>query len=192
MEIHTLEEVDKPIAELQEQVEAELLARENVVGVGVGRKIRSLRDTGEPCLTVFVSRKLPLDAVTESARVPRSLKHCKTDVVEVGEIRAGEAVDARPNARRERPACGGLSVGHIDGSAGTLGAAAIDADAYPGMPPRYYLLSSNHVLAHANAAKWGDPVLQPAPADGGLAPSDVIGHVARYISLSFGGEPNFV
>jgi hypothetical protein len=192
MEIHTLEEVDKPVAELQEQVETELLARDNVVGVGVGRKIRALCDTGEPCLTVFVSRKVPLDALKESERVPRSLKHCKTDVVEVGEIQAGEARDTRPNARRESPACGGLSVGHPAGSAGTLGAAAIDRDAYPGMPPRYYLLSSNHVLAHANAATLGDPVLQPAPADGGAAPSDVIGHLARYVRLSFDGEPNFV
>src|SRR5690349_18838637 len=95
MEIHALEEVDKPVAELQESEQASLLTCENVLGVGVGRKIKEGLDTGEPCLTVFVSQKLPLSALTESARIPRSLKHCKTDVVELGQVFAGDGVVSR-------------------------------------------------------------------------------------------------
>lgn len=190
MEIHALDEIDKAVAELQEQVEAELLALDNVVGVGVGRKIRARCDTGEPCLTVFVSRKETLEFLDDGARVPGTVRDCKTDVVEVGEIRAGQDVPQRSSARRERPVRGGLSVGHPHASAGTLGTAVIDIDAYPGMPPRYYLLSSNHVLAPADFASLGDPVLQPAAADGGSAPCDVIGHLARFIRLSFDGRPN--
>jgi hypothetical protein len=219
MEIHALEEVDKPVAELQESEQASLLARENVLGVGVGRKIREGHDTGEPCLTVFVSQKLPLSALTESARIPRTVKHCKTDVVELGQVFAGDGVVSRlsesvlpargalpsrteqgalgpqlGNALRHRlrPARGGCSVGHYNAMAGTLAAAVIDKSAYPGIPRRYYLLSNNHVLADSNAARIGDPILQPGPADGGRCPEDQIGCLARFVPLRFDGEPNLV
>ena len=218
MEIHALEEVDKPVAELQESEQASLLACENVLGVGVGRKVRDGHDTGEPCLTVFVSQKLPLSALTESARVPPSVKHCKTDVVELGQVFAGDGVVARhsesvllarsaplPGAgedaasqlgdalrHRMRPARGGCSVGHYQAMAGTLATAVIDKSAYPGIPRRYYLLSNNHVLAGSNAARIGDAILQPGPADGGRYPADQIGCLARFVPLRFDGQPNLV
>jgi S1-C subfamily serine protease len=219
MEIHALEEVDKPIAELQETEQASLLARENVLGVGVGRKVREGRDTGEPCLTVFVAQKLPLAALTERARIPSSIKHCRTDVIELGQVFAGDGVVSRlsesvlpsrmgPERERQetgagvplgdalrhrmRPARGGCSVGHYNAMAGTLATAVIDRSAYPGIPRRYYLLSNNHVLADLNAARIGDPILQPGPADGGRCPQDQIGRLARFVSLRFDGEPNLV
>ncbi|MFZ5891850.1 MAG: trypsin-like peptidase domain-containing protein [Myxococcota bacterium] len=218
MEIHALEEVDKPVAELQEREQAALLAYENVVGVGVGRKIRDGHDTGEPCLTVFVTQKLPLEALSEGARIPTSVRHCKTDVVELGQVFAGDGVISRlsesavpdrvvqervrveppspipnePLRHRARPARGGCSVGHYNVMGGTIAAGVIDRSAHPGIPLRYYILSNNHVLADANAARIGDPILQPSAADGGRHPQDSIGRLARFVPLRFDGEQNLV
>jgi hypothetical protein len=218
MDIYALEEVDKPVAELQEREQASLLAHENVVGVGIGRKVRDGHETGEPCLTVFVSQKLPLDALSESARIPSSVRHCKTDVVELGQVFAGDGVLSRlsesavpdqpipervyadlpppatsePLRHRARPARGGASIGHYRVMGGTIAAAVIDKSAYPGIPLRYYLLSNNHVLADSNAARIGDPVLQPSLADGGQHPQDAIGRLARFVPLHFDGRTNIV
>lgn len=218
MEIYALEEVDKPVAELQEREQGSLLARENVVGVGVGRKVRDGVESGEPCLTVFVTQKLPLDALREEDRIPASVRHCKTDVVELGQVFAGDGVVSRlsesavpervapepppveafPAAQgeflrhRARPARGGSSIGHYRVMGGTIAAGVIDRSAHPGIPLRYYVLSNNHVLADSNAARIGDPILQPSSADGGRHPRDSIGRLARFVPLRFDGEPNLV
>lgn len=217
MEIYALEEVDKPVAELQEREQDSLLARENVLGVGIGRKIRDGVESGEPCLTVFVTQKLPLDALREEERIPASVRHCKTDVVELGQVFAGDGVVSRlsesavpswgppepmpaePPApprealrHRARPARGGASIGHYRVLGGTIAAGVIDRSAHPGIPTRYYALSNNHVLADSNTARIGDPILQPSSADGGRHPRDTIGRLARFVPLRFDGEPNLV
>src|SRR3989449_10313618 len=66
----------------------------------------------------------------------------------------------RSRTRRIRPAPGGVSIGHIQITAGTLGVLA-----RPNGRP--VILSNNHVLANQNAGRVGDPILQPGPADGG-------------------------
>ncbi|OXM53807.1 hypothetical protein CFP71_20755 [Amycolatopsis thailandensis] len=108
-----------------------------------------------------------------------------------------EAVDPLTLARRFRPAFGGVSVGHFQITAGTYGTAVYDAAALPGIPPRFYILSNNHVLANTNAAAIGDPILQPGPFDGGVIPSDIIARLSRYVPIKFitPGQPvplNFV
>lgn len=92
--------------------------------------------------------------------------------------------------RRVRPAYGGVSVGHVNITAGTLGTCVYDASAFPGIPQRYYILSNNHVLANSNNATVGDPILQPGPADGGLFPNDVIARLSRFVPIRFhqGGQ----
>lgn len=87
--------------------------------------------------------------------------------------------------KRVRPAYGGVSVGHFQITAGTLGTCVYDASAFPGMPQRYYILSNNHVLANSNAAAIGDPILQPGPADGGTFPADVIARLSRFVPIQF-------
>ncbi|HEY3258940.1 MAG TPA: serine protease [Pseudonocardiaceae bacterium] len=86
-------------------------------------------------------------------------------------------------AARIRPAIGGSSVGHYRGTAGTIGICCVDAASAEN---RYYLLSNNHVLANGNDATVGDPILQPAPADGGNPVTDTIGRLARFVPLRFG------
>ncbi len=90
------------------------------------------------------------------------------------------------SAARIRPAIGGVSVGHYRGTAGTLGICCHDATAFQvGVQQRFYLLSNNHVLANCNDAAIGDPILQPAPADGGNAHSDTIARLSRFVPIKF-------
>ena len=102
--------------------------------------------------------------------------------------------DVQMLAKRLRPAEGGYSVGHFRITAGTIATCVYDllpgarTGSLPahgvGMPPRYYILSNNHVLANVNAALTGDPILQPGPFDGGAMPADVIARLSRFIPIT--------
>jgi hypothetical protein len=97
-------------------------------------------------------------------------------------------------ARRVRPAESGYSVGHYKITAGTIGTCVYDvlpggttgSPPAPGLgiPPRFYILSNNHVLANTNDASIGDPILQPGPFDGGTDPADRIATLSRWIPLT--------
>jgi hypothetical protein len=77
-----------------------------------------------------------------------------------------------------RPVEAGLSVGHQDITAGTLGFVVEDDDST-------YILSNNHVLANVNAGSPGDAVLQPGPADRTPTPKTLVAVLDRFISISF-------
>ena len=83
--------------------------------------------------------------------------------------------------RRVRPLRPGLSVGHPDVTAGTLGG-FVRRPGADGL----LVLSNNHVLADSDAASEGDPALQPGVADGGTA-EDRIGTLAAFVRL--GADP---
>ncbi len=194
------------IANVQEVEQDAFLARNNVVGVGVGNKIREEKDTGEPCLTVFVSQKLDPALLRTDDVIPTMVGRYKTDVEEIGEIFAGvnttEELDVTQDEEEEigihalrlrrRPAEGGYSVGHYRITAGTIATAVYDARPFPGNPARYYILSNNHVLANSNSARIGDPILQPGPYDGGRYPRDLIARLYRFVPIRFGGPINYV
>jgi len=104
-----------------------------------------------------------------------------------------EEASTQTLAQRVRPAQGGYSVGHKDITAGTIGTVAYDilpgGTISPpahgvGIPPKFYILSNNHVLANSNAASLGDPVLQPGPYDGGTDPADRIARLSRFIPIA--------
>lgn len=96
-----------------------------------------------------------------------------------------EAPVVQPLTQRVRPAMGGYSVGHVNVTAGTIATGCYDRTPFPGIPPRFYLLSNNHVLANSNAASLGDLIVQPGRADGGTVPGDVIGRLARFQPIQF-------
>lgn len=50
-----------------------------------------------------------------------------------------------------------------------------------------FILSNCHVLANSNAAKMGDPIIQPGRYDGGTL-ADQIAVLAEFVPLDFGGE----
>jgi len=168
--------------------------RANVRGLGVGCKWTDGQPTGEPALVVLVSRKVDEEHLTKADIVPPKLQNVQTDVLAVGELFAGnEGIGLQTLAKRLRPAEGGYSVGHFKITAGTIATCVYDilpggsTGVTPahglGVPPRFYILSNNHVLANSNNAALGDPILQPGPFDGGVQPADVIARLSRFVPI---------
>ncbi len=169
---------------------------ENVVGMGIGVKWRKGQPTGEPALVVLVTHKVEKSLLNKEDLVPAKLAEMQTDVLAVGHPFAGAGepeVGTQTLARRNRPAEGGYSVGHINITAGTIATCVYDilpggtiSPPAPGVgiPARYYILSNNHVLANVNAGSLGDPVLQPGPFDGGVDPSDRIATLSRFVPIT--------
>ena len=153
-----------------------LLGRRNVVACGVGFKETERGITDEPCVVVSVTRKMPEAQLSPADIVPKKLGEVKTDVVETGVIRALQG-----HKDRWRPAPGGVSIGHADITAGTLGCLVTRNG-------ELFILSNNHVLANSNAAQRGDPIIQAGRYDGG-ALDDQIAALEDFIPLNFGASP---
>ena len=165
------------VQEMKRQHEARLLNQSNVVAVGVGFKIAGDVQTGEPSIVVSVVKKLPTIQLSESALVPKTLGGVKTDVIETGKIFAFQ-----DPTQKMRPARPGISIGHYQITAGTLGC-LVERNG------QLFILSNNHVLANSNAGKLGDPILQPGPYDGGTS-ADQIGTLEQFIPVGFDGGPD--
>lgn len=163
----------------KELYKAKLFRLPNVVGVGVGYREMGGEQTDELSVKVLVSQKLPRYALDDSKSVPRDMAGAKTDVVEVGILRAQEV-----RTDRWRPAPPGVSIGHYQITAGTFGAVVYDR-----VTGDRLLLSNNHVLANNNNAAPNDPILQPGIADGGTLRYDTIAQLVRFCPLRFNSEP---
>lgn len=160
----------------REQLEL-LFSKPNVVTCGVGFKESQGVVTDEPAVVVGVRKKMPQAQLSAQDLVPKVLaQDVKSDVVEVGEIRAFQGPQDR-----WRPAPGGVSIGHYAITAGTLGCLVTKNN-------QTYILSNNHVLANSNNAAIGDAILQPGPHDGGTT-ADQIGTLAEFVSIDFGDLP---
>lgn len=84
-----------------------------------------------------------------------------------------------PTARFDRPVPIGVSTGHPDITAGTIGCRVTDGT-------NVYALSNNHIYANSNEATIGDNVLQPGDYDGGIDPDDAIGTLYAFEVIEFG------
>jgi hypothetical protein len=157
----------------------EFLSQPNVVGFGVGYKQQGGRETDELSVIVMVQNKLPPISLSPVELIPPIMAGVRTDVVEVGIIRALEA-----RTDRIRPVPGGVSIGHYQITAGTLGCMVHDQSSGARL-----ILSNNHVLANRNDAHPGDPILQPGPADGGSAETDTIALLERFETIYYNEEP---
>jgi hypothetical protein len=162
-----------PLRQVLREIRFDLLARENVVATGIGYKERGGERTGALSIVCSVAKKVPEARLTGRALIPREVGGIPTDVVETGVFRA-----LQTRTDRWRPAPGGVSIGHRDITAGTLGCLVRDDQGT-------YILSNNHVLANSNAGIPGDPILQPGPYDGGSLPADQIAELARFVPISF-------
>lgn len=150
-----------------------LLARRNVVATGAGYKVTGGKRTQAPCIVCSVTRKMLASALASQDLVPAAIRGVPTDVVETGPIRAFQ-----PPTGRFRPAPGGVSIGHRDITAGTLGCLVRKGG-------ESFILSNNHVLANSNDASVGDPILQPGPHDGGTVANDHIANLEAFVPISF-------
>jgi hypothetical protein len=161
------------IREVKSRYTEHLLSRRNVVACGVGyRTVRGVR-TDELSIIVSVAHKLLPDDLAPRDLIPRTLEDVPTDVQETGVIHALQS-----HTDKWRPAPGGVSCGHIDITAGTLGCLVTRGG-------KVYILSNNHVLANSNQAQIGDPILQPGPTDGGTL-DDQIATLEEFVPINFG------
>lgn len=197
--------VSDDLIALRDAVEATLLAASGqietlsdaasthgIVGVGIGLpdpESIALGDgaPGEPTLTLFTESVLPREALL--SQLAQSAGTRALSSVPVQQVTVG-SVDAYSHRARHRPAPGGVSVGHVNVTAGTLGSRAIGLTAP--WNNRHLILSNNHVLANSNAGRVGDSIIQPGSADGGRHPGDQIAILARWVPINFGGAPNLV
>jgi len=148
----------------------------NVIGTAFGQRTAHGEKTDEPALVIYVIRKSPKASIPPSRLLPRRMYiggDCvEVDVVETGPIYAFEFTG------RERPATDGISVGHFNITAGTIGSVVTD-----NTDGSMCILSNNHVLADENAGAIGDAIIQPGAFDGGSPPGDTIATLKRFVTL---------
>ncbi len=179
----------------QERYTNQVLAIPNVVGTAVG-----FGADGRPVVKIYTESAdvagLPrlLDGIPVVVQVTGkifALHHCKgshfdPDVcdapLEGGGPPAPDPEEIDPTVWFERPVPIGVSTGHPEITAGTIGARLIDGAGY------VYALSNNHVYANLNLtppAGLGDNVLQPGTFDGGMNSTDAIGTLAKFMPIQF-------
>jgi hypothetical protein len=176
--------------EIPDAVRDDIESRANVVGTCRGPKRVDDRPTDEECLVVLVRRKLPKAQLDPEDVIPETVdvdgETISTDVQEVGDLRS-QATATRPAAagrkERVRPAPAGVSLGHPEITAGTLGSPPLSTE-----DGRTVVLTNAHVAAPIDTAEPGDDVLQPGPADGG-GDDDTIGTLAEAADIAR-EEPN--
>jgi len=135
----------------------------DVVGTGTG-----IGSDGLPMISIFSRR-------TGITGIPREVDGIPIKVKFTGMFIAFND----PRDWFDRPVPIGISSGHPDITAGTIGARVKDAQG------NVYALSNNHIYANQNAASKGDSVLQPGRIDGGSNPLDKIGELFKFKRLNF-------
>lgn len=176
----------RSLEECKEWCEARLLGlsvdgiaaavNDNVVGVGLGKKIVRSERTHDEAVRIYVRQKLPRLFLQPDHAIPAEIDGVPTDVVEVGEVSIWRPIPPIYQ-RRVRPALGGVSIGHFSITAGTLGCVVQARDGSE------LILSNNHVLANEYRGAEGDPILQPGPFDGGRTDRDAIARLQAWVTL---------
>lgn len=153
---------------LQADMTEEWLAMDGVVGTAVGYD-----GHGHHVVKVYLTQP---GIVT----MPRMMQGVEIVPEVTGRFSAlpmdAESVD--PKRSFPRPVPIGVSAGHGQVTAGTIGARVTDGE-------HTFALSNNHVFAANNAGKTGDNLLQPGVVDGGVDPDDIIGTLYDYEPIHF-------
>jgi len=153
-------------------------------GYAVGRKMTKGKATKDIAINIFVNKKLGLRRLPLANRIPKVLRlpsqSAPDGVLEfITDVREARFQSLEYIAR-ERPAPSGISIGHVNITAGTLGGLVRDKES-----EQVVILSNNHVMADSNEAVAGDPILQPGPHDGGTHPADHIANLTRFVEIDF-------
>jgi len=152
--------------EAQERHTPGLLGQSGIVGSGVG-----VNPQGVPVIRVYVA--------TPGVPAPQAL-----DNIPVERVVTGQIVAQCYQSECPRPVPLGVSTGHPDITAGTIGARVRSG-------ANVFVLSNNHVYANQNLASIGDSVLQPGAIDGG-SETDAIGTLADFEPINFSGGDNHI
>lgn len=142
--------------------------KQNVVGIGVGKKITEGDETATPCIRFYVVDKIHKNNLTSRQLLPSSIDGVPTDVIATGRFRLLDT--AETNKTRRRPIRPGTSIGFQFPPpdedlrmAGTFGAVVTKNR-------KNYILSNNHVLSENGLVPVGSPIYQPGLLDGGHVP----------------------
>jgi hypothetical protein len=169
-------------------------ADRNVHAVGVGRKMVNGKPTGERCVRIYVVQKVPKKLISKKALLPTSIDGVPTDVIEslpaFANLPAPVAACSVKRRERQRPLQAGISAGHEEITAGTIGYFFRSTDPADDRK-KLLVLSNNHVFADVDNADLGDAILQPGPLDGGVA-GDRIATLHRAQPIDLDGGANFV
>ncbi len=160
-----------------------VLRPKNVVAVGISEKITKGKRSGKLALTFYVERKQSMKKLRADLAVPPTVpeaisgqKAIPTDVIAIGRLRP------EVNATHS-PIQPGNSIGHVDITAGTLGAIVTKNKSL-------HVLSNSHVLAKEGTAKLGDNIIYPGDADHGKLANDLVAKLSGFKKFLLGG--NFV
>jgi hypothetical protein len=157
-----VQEVDLgPAIAAQARNSARLMAIPGVVGNAVGVR------EGQPTILVYTQQ-------AGTSGIPDQVEGFATRTVVSGMV-----VAWTDETGKHRPSPLGMSIGHPDITAGTLGFKVKDSSGNP------FILSNNHVMANINQASIGDHILQPGAYDGGTDPADRIGDLAAFVPIDF-------
>ena len=170
---------------------ADLADMNLVVGIGLGLSYDArdfTQEPGETCLHLYTSEPTSKENAVGYARAAFKAEALASGEAAVRVIHTGP-IDLLAHRFRIRPAPGGVGIGHVDVTAGTLGCLARGLNSP--RTDRTLVLSNNHVLANVNAGRLGDEIIQPGKYDGGQQPQDVIGVLERFVTIDFNG-PNYV
>jgi endonuclease G len=185
---------EKELIQLVRQKAQAYLRLPNVTSVGVGHRVKDGKRTDELAIQFTVARKLSPEALVAEGleALPQSFVADDGTVVPVDIIERSyrtsyqiiddpmtarlEAAELTPRQiRRSRcdPIMPGVSVSHVDVSAGTFGAVVYDTQ--NGTP---FILSNWHIL-NGPTGSIGQEIVQPGTLDDGNLLSNVVGRLVR-------------
>ncbi len=199
--IQIKEEIERRIAAFSEDQPLQVAAASardaganeaNIVGVGIGEDDSTdemVSDPGSASLEVYVVERMDDSQFRSLVSSAVGVSASSIDGAPVRQVVTG-VIDAQPHRMRLRPAPCGISVGHKDITAGTIGCLVVGRRAP--RDRRQMILSNNHVLANSNRGRIKDCITQPGPFDGGRCPRDQIATLEKFEPINFRGGTNFV
>lgn len=185
---------EQELIQLVRQKAQAYLKLPNITSVGVGYRIRDGKETDELAIQFTVARKLGLEKLAAEGLepLPQSLvaddgTEVPVDVIErsykpsyriiddpmTTRLEATELTPRQIRRSRRDPIMPGVSIGHVDVTAGTFGAVVYDAR--NGTP---FMLSNWHVLRGPTGA-IGEQIVQPGPLDDSNILANVAGRLVR-------------
>lgn len=187
--------MNKNILKIYRKIVSQWIWRPNVTGVSIGLKEVNGKLTDQISIKLHVAKKIKDLPLAKS--FPKRIKGIPTDVVQgkyrimilrkCKKCKEKEEEEENPRTKIFRPAPPGVSVGHKDVTAGTLGAYIWYITG-----KRVLALSNNHVFANVNMGSPGDEIYQPGPYDIENNNLDwkkaLIGELDHYMPINFGGS----
>lgn len=169
---------------------ADLKTLNTVLGAGMGEFLGEEEGgpPGSACVVLFVAEPMTTQMAIDYVATAYNVDALAAEDAYVRLVHTGP-IDLLSHRFRMTPTPSGVSIGHRDSTAGTLGCLCIGKS--EPRDRRLLVLSNNHVLANVNAGTAGDPVFQPGPYDSGTPGANRIGILERFVPIHFGGQ-NYV